>query len=61
MGKVLYGDVGAVVGEKKIALAIIAKAIEETLLSDELTTLESSHYGSDGIRTRDLCLDRAIC
>ena len=57
----LYGDFGVILGKNEIASAMIAKAIEEHLLSDRLTTLESSHCGSDGIRTRDLCLDRAIC
>src|SRR5690348_2306199 len=46
---VLYGDFGVVLAENEIASAMIAKAIEENVLSVGLTTLENSHCGSDGL------------
>lgn len=59
---VLYGDFAIVLGENKIAPQEVEDAIQSNLYEHGVISLErNSQFGDDGIRTRDLCLDRAIC
>lgn len=57
----LKGNMALILGEKTTASSKIAEAVSRHLLSKDIITLDSNYCGSDGIRTRDLCLDRAIC
>lgn len=59
----LHGDFGVVLDEN---FAVPAEVLSErsTVLNSKggnITKNISTQCGSDGIRTRDLCLDRAIC
>lgn len=57
---VLHGDYAVVLAENEIAPLEVRSAIKTTL--ENLTGSEVfSQSGGDGSRTRDLCLDRAIC
>lgn len=58
---VLHGDFAIVVGENEKASAEIADALHEVLYGSDVVTTVRSQIGADGFRTRDLCLDRAIC
>ena len=57
----LYGDFGVILGKDETASYLVAEAVSENLLTDDEHVTYRNHCGSDGIRTRDLCLDRAIC
>ena len=57
----LYGNFGVILGKNETASYLVAEAISENLLTDGEQVTYRNHFGSDGIRTRDLCLDRAIC
>ncbi len=57
----LHGNMAVVLGEKTTASAEMLEAVSKHLLSNEIISVDSNNCGSDGIRTRDLCLDRAIC
>ena len=58
----LYGDFGVILDENLSVPAEVLKDVKATLIkSGNITNNVSTQYGSDGIRTRDLCLDRAIC
>ncbi len=62
MGVVLHGSYGIVIDYKEKASAEIADAIEEALINDGVTcNLGMYQIGSDGVRTRDLRLDRPTC
>jgi site-specific DNA recombinase len=59
---VLYGDFAVVLGENKTAPSEVEDAVQSYLAEANVISLEiSSRSGDDGVRTRDLCLDRAIC
>jgi site-specific DNA recombinase len=57
---VLYGDFGVVLGENETASVEIADAIEKEMATNGVS-ITRSRCGSDGIRTRDLRLDRPTC
>jgi hypothetical protein len=57
---VLYGDFGVVLGENETASVEIADAIEKEMATNGVS-ITRSRCGSDGIRTRDLRLDRPAC
>ncbi len=59
---VLYGDFAVLLGENKIAPSEVESAIQASLVDEGITPVSlPSGSGDDGVRTRDLCLDRAIC
>ncbi len=58
---VLHGDFAVVLGENETAPGEIVDAVAENLVSLGIHTCVSAQFGDDGVRTRDLCLDRAIC
>jgi DNA invertase Pin-like site-specific DNA recombinase len=57
----LYGDFGVILDKNETASYSVAEAIAGNLLANDQLETDSSHFGIDGIRTRDLCLDRAVC
>lgn len=62
LGLVLFGDFAVLLGENKIAPSEIESAIQSTLTETNVISVEFySQSGDDGSRTRDLCLDRAVC
>jgi hypothetical protein len=62
LGLVLFGDFAVLLGENKIAPSEIESAIHSTLTETNVISVEIySQSGDDGSRTRDLCLDRAVC
>lgn len=58
----LYGDFAVVLGENETAPQKVVDAVRSSLEDMNVMSLETfSQCGSDGIRTRGLCLDRAVC
>jgi hypothetical protein len=59
---VLHGSFAVVLGQNQTAPALLADAVSQVLNDQGISTsLDSSQYGSDGDRTRDLRLDRPTC
>ncbi len=58
---VLHGNFALVLGENEKASPEIRDALTQTLAAKGIKSAVSSWSGADGFRTRDLCLDRAIC
>ncbi len=59
---VLHGDYSVLLGENETAHANIASAVQMVLAERRSeATSTCNRNGDDGVRTRDLCLDRAIC
>ncbi len=58
---VLNGDYAVLIGGNEKAPTEIADALGTALEGTKKDTLSSVHFGDDGVRTRDLCLDRAAC
>ncbi len=59
---VLHRDFAIVLGQNETARAQIARAAHNHLSTGAFITASISRYsGDDGSRTRDLCLDRAVC
>ena len=56
---VLHGDFAIILDETKKASLDMNDALIQELHDEGIVTLVSSQSGVDGIRTRDLCLDRA--
>ena len=61
IGVVLHGDFAVVLGENTTAPEGNSDAAEWESISQSLAYFLRSQCGSDGIRTRGLCLDRAVC
>ena len=58
----LYGDFSIVLDTNETALGEILSAVKSSLsTSVDISANLSSRNGDDGVRTRDLCLDRAVC
>ena len=59
---VLHGDYAVLLGDKETAHANIASAVQMMLAERRSeATSACNRSGDDGSRTRDLCLDRAVC
>lgn len=58
---VLHGDFAILLGKKHTTPADLQSAIRERIMGTKKATHMSSQDGDDGVRTRDLCLDRAVC
>ena len=58
---VMHHDYAVLLGENETAHANIASAVQKRLKERIITTNLSNQSGDDGVRTRDLCLDRAVC
>ena len=62
IGIALHGDFGVVLDNAAMAPNNVLKGLnEEIKMGVHHFDLAHTHDGSDGIRTRDLCLDRAVC
>jgi hypothetical protein len=58
----LHGDFGVILDEGLSVPSEVLENMTGTITkSGNIRTNVSTQCGSDGIRTRDLCLDRAIC
>jgi hypothetical protein len=58
-----HDDFGVILDENLSVPAEVISEVSEAIKSKggNITENISTQCGSDGIRTRDLCLDRAIC
>ena len=56
---VLHGDFAIILDEQQKASPEVGDALEKELHEQGVVNLVRSRCGVDGIRTRDLCLDRA--
>ncbi len=57
----LHGNFGVILDEDLSIPSEVLEQVAEEIKSGNITNSVSTQCGSDGIRTRDLCLDRAIC